>query len=146
MSRRRVAALVALLTVIPAGTAAAAPKNPPIGSKQANRIVAKQLADAHFVGARGDGASVDWVFCADGRYSSAVTSYGTTGSSDGQGWKVIDARVRNGGTWFEAIVEDTKDGWSVAVGRRGDRWLGAVSRTPYKWGAVTRTAAGAACA
>lgn len=143
MQRHRAAALVAVLVVTPVGPAAAA-GSPAPGSKQANRIVAKQLEDRRLVGARGDGAGVDWLFCANGRYESAVTSDGSTGVSKGRGWKVVDARVKQDGRWFEATVEDGS--WSVAVGRHGARWLAAVDWSPFDWGDVERVPAGDAAA
>lgn len=133
------------------GAAALAPaavaKNPAPGSKQANRMVAKQLEDRRLVGVRGDGAGVDWLFCADGRYETATTSNGSTGTSDGRGWKVVDARVKRGGAWFEAVVEAKVKGgtFSVAVGRHGKQYLAAVDWEPFAWGDVARSAAGAAC-
>jgi hypothetical protein len=113
---------------------------------QANRTVLAQLRDSRLVGVRGDGAEVDWLLCASGRYESAVTSSGSTGRSGGSSWRVTAATVKRKGAWFEADVEDPKRGWTVSVGRHGAQWLSAVSFGTRKWGEVTRTDAKADCA
>jgi hypothetical protein len=113
----------------------------------ANRAVYAKLRDARLVGARGDGAEVDWTFCANGAFSLETTSDGSTGVSRGKGWKVQNAIVRRGGTWFDAEVVDG-DGLSIGVAMRGGRWKTAV----YSLGSiddlgdVVRSDARAACA
>lgn len=126
----------------------AAAKNPAAGSKQAKRMVAKQLEDRRFVGLRGDGAEVDWLFCAGGRHASRITSDGSTGVSEKARWRVLDAEVKRGGRWFEAVIGGPSEGggtWDIAVGRHGRRFLAAVAWQPFTWGEVTRSPAGRAC-
>ncbi|MDO8185447.1 hypothetical protein Q5424_09625 [Conexibacter sp. JD483] len=87
----------------------------------ANRAVLKKLLDTRLVGARGDGAEVDWSFCRSGRLVTAVTSGGSTGRSTSNNWQVENAKVGQGGKWFDAIVT-SRDGTAIAVAMRGGRW------------------------
>lgn len=113
----------------------------------ANKVVLKKLRDSRLVGTRGDGAGVDWTFCANGKTVTAVTSYGSTGTSRGSTWVVEHAQVRQGGKWFDAIITDPS-GLAIAVAMRGGRWQ--VGRDSFgevdDLGPATRTSAKAACA
>jgi hypothetical protein len=112
-------------------------------SNRANQRVFDALKNSRLTGVRGDGAQVDWLFCANGRYEVATTSGGSTGRSTGTDWRVSDATSK--GSAFEAVIGDPRKGLEVAVGRKGSQWLTAVSWTPYKWGDVTRSDATADC-
>lgn len=87
----------------------------------ASRAVLRKLLDTRLVGARGDGAAVDWSFCRGGKLITAVTSGGSTGRSTSDDWRVENAKVRRGGRWFDAIVT-SRDGTAIAVAMRGGRW------------------------
>lgn len=87
----------------------------------ANKAVLKKLLDTRLVGARGDGAAVDWSFCRNGTLITAVTSGGSTGRSTSGDWQVENAKVRQGGRWFDAIVT-SRDGTGIAVAMRDGRW------------------------
>lgn len=112
-------------------------------TNRANQRVFDALKNSRLTGVRGDGAQVDWLFCANGRYEVATTSGGSTGRSTGTTWRVSDATAK--GSTFEAVIGDPKEGLEVAVGRKGTQWLAAVAWTPYDWGNVTRTDASADC-
>ena len=49
----------------------------------ANKRALKVVRGSHLVGTRGDSFQEDWTFCANGRYSLATTSGGSTGTSKG---------------------------------------------------------------
>lgn len=112
-------------------------------TNRANQQVFEVLKNSRLTGTRGDGATVDWLFCANGRYEVATTSGGSTGRSTGTTWRVQEATAK--GSTFEAVIADPTKGTEVAVGRKGAQWLAAVSWTPYKWGNVTRSDATADC-
>ncbi|MDO8212293.1 hypothetical protein [Conexibacter sp. CPCC 206217] len=113
----------------------------------ANRTVLKKLLDSELIGVRGDGAEVDWTFCATGRFVLGTTSGGSTGVSRGMTWQVENARVRQGGRWFDAIVT-APGGLAVAVAMRGGRWQVGIESFDEvsQLGPVTRTSAKVACA
>ncbi len=94
----------------------------------ANKRTLAALGGSHLVGARGDGAQVDWTFCANGKYMLATTSDGSTGTSAGSRWRTADATYRSAGT-FTAVVEDPVKGTSVGVARKGGKWMVGVSRS-----------------
>jgi hypothetical protein len=112
-------------------------------ANRANQQVFDALKNSRLTGTRGDGATVDWLFCANGRYELATTSDGSTGRSTGTTWRVQEATAK--GTTFEAVIADPTKGTEVAVGRKGAQWLAAVAWTPYEWGNVTRSDATADC-
>lgn len=109
----------------------------------ANRAAFNQIKDSRFTGTRGDGESVDEIFCANGKYESRVGN----GISSGALWKVDDAVVKQGGKWINAFVLGP-DGFEIALQRRGTVWkLGVASlgRILYP-GVVTKTKAASDCA
>ncbi len=95
---------------------------------RANKRVLASVRDSHFVGTRGDGAVVDWTFCANGRYVLATTSGGSTGTTRGSRWRTADATYKSAGT-FTAVLEDPAKGSSVGIARRGGKWQAGVSRS-----------------
>jgi hypothetical protein len=93
----------------------------------ANRTAFNQIKDSRVVGTRGDGAGVDSVFCANGKFESRISdSYGT-GVSSGRSWKIDNAVVRQGGRWINAILEGP-EGFEIGVQRRGAQWKYGVAR------------------
>jgi hypothetical protein len=108
--------------------------------------IKKQLVGHRLVGTRGDGVSVDWLFCAKGiklKTGNAVISRTK--------WGVYNATGSVGK--FRAIVREYADphkgGLSVAVARTGSQYkVGVVSFSTdiSDLGNVTRTADAAACA
>lgn len=114
----------------------------------ANRVAFNQIKDSSFVGTRGDGAGVDSVYCANGKFESRTSdSYGT-GVSTGRSWKIDEAVVRQGGKWINAILEGA-DGYEIGLQRRGSQWKYGVSRSFGEIedaGPVTKTNAAAECA
>lgn len=113
----------------------------------ANRVVLKKLLDTRLVGARGDGAAVDWSFCRSGKLITAVTSDGSTGRSTSNDWQVANAKVRQGGRWFNAIVTSS-DGTGIAVAMRGGRWKVGIESFDEvsELGDATRSSARESCA
>jgi hypothetical protein len=113
----------------------------------ANKVVLKKLLDTRLIGTRADGAAVDWSFCRNGRMLLATTSDGSTGRSESDGWQVEDARVRQGGKWFDAIVTDD-EGTFIAVAMRGGRWKVGIESfgEVTKLGSAERSNGRAACA
>lgn len=90
----------------------------------ANKTVFLQLRDSQLIGARGDGESVDWTFCANGKTELTTSSGSGTGISRGDDWKVDNASVRNARSWTAEV--SSSDGTSVGVLRRGGEWQVAV--------------------
>jgi hypothetical protein len=117
-----------------------------LAQNKANRIAFNQIKNSAFVGARGDGAGVEDVYCANGKFESRSSdSYGT-GVSSGRSWKVVDAKVKQGGKWIDAFVKGS-DGFEIALQRRGTQWrygVASLGRILYP-GDVEKTNAAAAC-
>ena len=113
---------------------------------KANRIAFNQIKNSQFVGARGDGAGIEDVYCANGKYESRTSdSYGT-GISTGKWWSVSEARVKQGGKWINAFVK-ASDGFEIALQRRGSQWkfgIASLGRI-LDPGDVTKTNAAKAC-
>ena len=110
---------------------------------RANTRVLAAVRGSRFVGTRGDGALVDWTFCANGRYELKTTSDGSTGISAGSRWRTADATYRSAGT-FTVVLEDPAKGTSVGIARSGGRWQAGVARSfgeLESLGPVTRSAA-----
>lgn len=115
---------------------------------RANRQALAQLRNGRYSGVRGDGASIDHLLCANGRYELRTTRGSIRGVNPGTSWTVSDAVVRNRGRWINAIVRDRPKGMSIALARRGQQWqVGIVSFSTRigELGPVQRTAAGAEC-
>lgn len=114
---------------------------------QANRIVFNQVKNSKFVGERGDGQSLEDVYCANGKWESRATdSYGT-GVSTGKRWRIANARVRNGGKWVNAFLTG-QGGFEIALQRRGKQWkigVASLGRILYP-GNVDKTNASKECA
>lgn len=109
--------------------------------------VKRRLTDQRLVGRRGDGAYVNWLFCANGRYRLATDN----GISTGTRWVVTQVRG-SAGRWT-AIIRETANlragGLSVGIARKGAQYYVGVARgfgDVESQGAVTRTTDGAGCA
>jgi len=116
-------------------------------NRQNARVLAK-VRGSRFVGTRGDGEVVDWVFCTDGRYTLRSTSGGSTGVSSGRSWRITDA-TGTSASRFTAYVGDPKEGLEVGIAYRGGAWQVGVARSFGEiddLGPVTRTDAKDACA
>lgn len=99
-----------------------------LNANKARAQAAKQIAGYAFVGSRGDGLSVDWRQCSNGRwlhYSDG--SYGRA-ISQGRNWRVTHAVVRKGGKWFNAVVTGPVKGGKSQIGiaRRGKQFQVAI--------------------
>lgn len=95
---------------------------------RARKIVARQVAGYALVGTRGDGESVDWRHCANGRWLHYTDgSYGRA-ISDGRSWRISHAIVRQGGKWFDAVLTQPLKGGKMSVGiaRRGKQFQVAI--------------------
>ncbi len=114
---------------------------------QANRVAFNQIKNSRFVGTRGDGAGIESVYCANGKFESRVTgSYGT-GISSGKAWMIDSAVVRRGGKWINAFLK-APGGFEIALQRRGSQWkygVASLGRIVYP-GDVTKTNAAGECA
>jgi len=136
---------VAALTML--AFAAVASAAPSAADEKANRIAYNQIKNHTFTGVRGDGAEVVETYCANGKFESTVTdSYGT-GISKGKSWKVVDARVTQGGKSITAFVKGT-GGYEGAIVKRGTQWkigVASLGRVLYP-GNVVRTDGKSACA
>lgn len=113
---------------------------------KANRIAYNQIKDARYVGVRGDGMSVDHIFCANGRYETRTSSRSGTGVSSGRRWRVTNSFVRSRGRWINAIVRG-QGGLEIAIARRGAQWKVGISSFDRVTdpGDVDRTSARGAC-
>lgn len=94
----------------------------------ANKRALKVVRGSHLVGTRGSGSQEDWTFCANGKYSVATTSDGSTGRSEGKRWRTADATYKSAGT-FTVVIEDPKEGLSVGVARKRGKWMVATARS-----------------
>lgn len=115
---------------------------------KANRIAFNQIKNSRFVGERGDGAGVDSVYCANGKFESRISDTYGTGVSTGRTWRIDNALVRKGGKWINAILKGT-EGFEIGVQRRGDQWKYGMARSfggIENPGPVERVNAAADCA
>lgn len=115
-----------------------------LAQNKANRIAFNQIKNSNFDGERGDGQEVDWTFCANGKWTSRITSRSGSGVSDGRWWRIKAAVVRQGGRWIDAIVAG-EGGYEVALRRRGAQWQVGISsfdRVEYPGDAVKSDARG----
>jgi hypothetical protein len=105
----------------------------------------KLISNGRYVGARGDGSSVDMTFCRTGKYRSQVDN----GISNGRKWVVRAAKFSKSG--FTAIVAENKDrrkgGFGIAIAKRGKKWYIGIESfdTATKLGPVVRKPAGTEC-
>lgn len=114
---------------------------------QANMQVYKQVRNSRFVGTRADGVEIDTVYCGNGKWQDDVADGGRIGTN---GWRIVDAKVKKGGTKFTAVVEAWIPGGKHVQGliRDGAQWqvgyeFGGEVKSP---GNVEKTNASAACA
>ena len=114
---------------------------------QANMQVYKQVRNSHFVGTRADYVEVDTIYCGNGKWQDDVADGGEVGT---KGWRIIDAKVKQGGAKFTAVVEAWIPGGRHVQGliRNGDQWqvgyeFSGEIKSP---GNVVKTTASAACA
>lgn len=114
---------------------------------QANMQVYKQVRNSRFVGTRADGVDIDTMYCGNGKWQDDVADGGRIGTN---GWRIVDAKVKKGGTKFTAVVEAWIPGGKHVQGviRDGDQWqvgyeFGGEVKSP---GNVEKTNASAACA
>lgn len=114
---------------------------------KANMQVYKQVRNSHFVGTRADGVEIDNIYCGNGKWQDDVATGGRIGAS---GWRIVDAKVKQGGTKFTAVVEAWIPGGRFVQGliRNGAEW-----QVGYEFagkihspGVVEKTNARAACA
>ena len=112
--------------------------------------IKRQLADQHLIGKRGDGQSVNWLFCSNGKYKLATTDRSGTGISSGTRWVVT--QPKGSSKQWTAIIRETTDvraaGLSVGLARKGDQYYVGIARSPdvESLGVVTRTADAVGCA
>jgi hypothetical protein len=114
---------------------------------KANAQVYKQVRNSRFVGTRADGVEIDTIYCGNGKWQDDVADGGRVGTS---GWRIVDAKVKQGGAKFTAVVEAWIPGGKHVQGliRDGDQWqvgyeFGGEVKSP---GDVEKTNASAACA
>ncbi len=114
---------------------------------KADMQVYKQVRNSHFVGTRADYVEIDTLYCGNGKWQDDVATGGRIGTS---GWRIVDAKVKQGGTKFTAVVEAWIPGGRFVQGliRNGAEWqvgyeFGGEVKSP---GVVTKTNARAACA
>lgn len=114
---------------------------------KANMQVYKQVRNSHFVGTRADGIEIDTIYCGNGKWQDDVATGGKIGTN---GWRIVDAKVKKGGTKFTAVVEAWIPGGRFVQGviRDGAEWqvgyeFDGEVKSP---GIVTKTNASAACA
>jgi hypothetical protein len=114
---------------------------------QANMQVYKQVRNSHFVGTRADYVEVDTIYCGNGKWQDDVADGGKVGTN---GWRIVDAKVKKGGTKFTAVAEAWIPGGKHVQGliRNGDQWqvgyeFSGEIKSP---GDVEKTSASAACA
>lgn len=114
---------------------------------QANMQVYKQVRDSHFVGTRADGVEIDTIYCGNGKWQDDVAEGGEVKTN---GWRIVDAKVKRGGSKFTAVVEAWLPGGKHVQGliRDGDQWqvgyeFGGEVKSP---GDVEKTSARNVCA
>lgn len=114
---------------------------------KANMQVYKQVRNSHFVGTRADGVEIDTLYCGNGKWQDDVARGGEVGTN---GWRIVDAKVKQGGTKFTAAVEAWIPGGRHVQGliRNGAQWqvgyeFAGEVKSP---GNVEKTSASAACA
>jgi len=113
--------------------------------------VRAQIAGYTFTGIREDGAEVTATFCENGKYKSAVTSYGSTGTSTGTTWFVRHLTYKSSSTWATQVGEN-KDrvagGWGQGLARTGGSFqIGLASFDGvFGLGPATRTSGATVCA
>jgi len=88
---------------------------------KANRQVYTQVRDSHFYGYRADDVKIDTIYCGNGKWQDDVDEDGEVHT---QGWRIVDAKVRNGGRNLTATVEAWIPGGKHVQGliRDGDQW------------------------
>jgi hypothetical protein len=135
------ATVMVAVGVIASAGAAVTPKQQLALDAQARKLI----SNGRYVGARGDGSSVDMTFCRTGKYRSQVDN----GISNGRKWVVRAAKFRKNG--FDAIVAENKDrrkgGFGIAIAKRGTKWYIGIESfdTATKLGLVVRKPAGGEC-
>ena len=110
------------------------------GQNKANKKAFAEVRGTTWVGRRASGSYEDWTFCANGTYTLASTSGGSTGTSSGTTYKVADARFK--GNNFTAQIVDKNT--SVAIGRTGAQFQVGTARSfgdVEDLGPATRSAA-----
>jgi hypothetical protein len=93
----------------------------------ANKKALALVKGSHFVASTAIRQEV-WTFCANGKYSTATTSSGSTGRSTGTHWRTADAAYKSAGS-FTVILEDPQEGLSVGVARKGGKWMIGIARS-----------------
>ena len=112
--------------------------------------IKRQLADQRLIGKRGDGQSVNWLFCSSGTYKLATSDRSGTGVSSGTRWVVT--QPKGSSKEWTAIIRETTDlraaGLSVGLARKADQYYVGIARSGdvESLGAVTRTADAVGCA
>lgn len=88
---------------------------------KANMQVYKQVRNSHFYGYRADDVKIDTIYCGNGKWQDDVDQDGEVRT---QGWRIVDAKVRNGGRNLTATVEAWIPGGKHVQGliRDGDQW------------------------
>lgn len=84
-----------------------------------------QLADKRLTGRRGDGESVNWLFCSSGKYRLESSGRSGRGISTGSTWVVTQAR--GSATKWTAIIRESANlraaGLSVGLARSGAQYF-----------------------
>jgi hypothetical protein len=93
------------------------------------------------------GVAIDTLYCGNGKWQDDVEDGGDVGTS---GWRIVDAKVKEGGRDFTATIEAWIPGGKHVQGivRNGDTW-----QIGWEWnreirdpGPVTKTNVAATCA
>lgn len=112
--------------------------------------IRSQLADRRLIGRRGDGESVNWLFCSSGKYRLESSGRSGRGISTGSKWVVTQALGTP--TRWTAVIRETANlrasGLDVGVARSGSQYSVGISRGSdvTLQGPVTLTADAAGCA
>jgi len=114
--------------------------------RRANLKVQRLIANSHLVGTRGDGASVDDIYCASGKWrgSTYLRGEGETGISEGKHWWIVKARFH--GSDFTALLRG-EEGYEIALARRHGQYEYGIAAfgKGIEYGRVTKTDATAEC-
>jgi hypothetical protein len=101
------------------------------------------VKSGNYIGTRGDGATVNWIICANGHYTVKTKTGGSLGTSTGATWEITSAKYL--GKTLIFVLEDKSKGTSLGFGYTSGAWQVGVSRSfgdVESLGPVTRTPAG----
>lgn len=109
--------------------------------KKAAKKLTKALKDSNLTGTRGDGATVDVTFCANGKFRSDINN----STFPGKNWRVTNASKK--GKRLRGFVKGNA-GYNVAVIKKGSKWKFGIAFPKPKgssYGPVKRSNAEAEC-